>query len=186
MSRLQTVLAAIDTANAADPRMDEGQPECLLYGQRMSEELDRLYPAADDLLQIAARGQHIERWTRPRADYPEGRTGYLTWRRDLGAFHADRVGELMADAGYEAEAIQTAKAMLRKEGIKRNPDVQKLENVICFVFVKWYFAPFAAKYSGEKILRIVEKTARKMSADARERMLAEFDLPDDLAAAFRV
>ena len=46
--------------------------------------------------------------------------------------------------------------MLRKEGIKRDPQVQKLEDVICFVFLKWYFAPFAAKHSAEKIQRIVD------------------------------
>ncbi|MGI9369356.1 MAG: DUF4202 family protein, partial [Ruegeria sp.] len=62
--------------------------------------------------------------------------------------------------------------------------VQKLEDVICFVFLKWYFAPFAAKHSAEKIQRIVEKTARKMSADARAKVLEEFDLPDELANAF--
>jgi hypothetical protein len=32
--RLDKALVAIDAANAADPRLDEGQPEALLYGQR--------------------------------------------------------------------------------------------------------------------------------------------------------
>ena len=79
-----------------------------------------------------------------------------------------------------------AAAMLRNEGIKRNDQVQALEDVICFVFVKWYFAPFAAKHSPEKVLDIVAKTARKMSPEARTRALSEFDLPADLAAAFEV
>lgn len=186
MSKLATALAAIDTANAKDPRMDEGQPEALLYGQRMSAECDRIFPNASETLQIAARGQHIERWVLRRADYPEGRAGYLKWRRDLGAHHATRVGEIMADAGYGEDAINEAAAMLRKEGIKRNDQVQALEDVICFVFVKWYFAPFAAKHSPEKVLDIVAKTARKMSPEARTRALSEFDLPADLAAAFEV
>ena len=72
---------------------------------------------------------------------------------------------------------------LRKEGIKRNPDMQMLEDVICFVFLRWYFADFAAKHPEEEILRIVTKTARKMSPEARERALAEFDLPPMLAEA---
>jgi hypothetical protein len=83
--RMQAVLTAIDAANEQDPRMDEGQPEALLYGQRMSSEVERLFPDASELLQIAARGQHVERWTLLRADYPEGRAGYLTWRKDLAA-----------------------------------------------------------------------------------------------------
>ncbi len=183
MSQLDTVIAAIDTANAQDPRQDDGQPEALLYGHRMSGELDRLFPNAPDTLCIAARGQHIERWVLKRADYPEGRVGYLTWRRDLAGHHATRVGEIMAAAGYAQDKIDTVGQMLRKEGIKRNADVQALEDVICFVFLKWYFAPFAAKHTHDKVIDIVHKTARKMSPEARARALEEFDLPDDLRAA---
>ncbi len=186
MSRLQATLSAIDAANAKDPRQDEGQPEALLYGQRMSSETDRLFPKASETLQIAARGQHIERWTLLRADYPEGRAGYLKWRRDLGAHHATRVGELMAAEGYDAGDISEVGAMLRKEGIKRNDQVQALEDIICFVFLKWYFAPFSTKHTPEKLHNIVVKTARKMSPEARDRVLSEFDLPADLAAAFQV
>ncbi len=185
LTRLDSVLAAIDAANSADPALEDGTPAALLYGQRMSAELERLFPAAADTLRIAARGQHIERWVLPRGDYPEGRTGYLTWRRDLARRHAERVGEIMAGAGYGEDEIAAAGRMLRKEGIKRDPEVQALEDVICFVFLKWYFAPFAAKHEDGKVLRIVEKTARKMSAEGRARALAEFDLPAPLAAAFR-
>ena len=88
MTVLQQVLDAIDTANARDPRQDDGQPEALLYGHRMSAELSRLYPDASDLLQIAARGQHVERWVLARSDYDEGKAGYLKWRRDLATHHA--------------------------------------------------------------------------------------------------
>jgi len=182
--KLALTLAAIDAANQSDPRLDEGQPEALLYGQRMSAECDRLFPNASDVLKIAARGQHIERWVLKRADFPEGRTGYLTWRRELAEHHARRVAEIMAEVGYDAEEIDQTGRMLRKQGIKRDADVQALEDVICFAFLKWYFAPFAAKHSPEKIQDIVEKTARKMSADGRARAMAEFDLPEALAAAF--
>ncbi|MFY0618291.1 DUF4202 domain-containing protein [Shimia sp.] len=184
MTRLQTALDAIDNANAKDPNLDDGQPEALLYGQRMSEEANRLFPNASEALKIAARGQHIERWVLKRADFPEGRAGYLSWRRELGQHHANRVSEIMADAQYDEEDIIAAGAMLRKEGIKRNEEVQALEDIICFTFLKWYFAPFAAKHPHEKVVDIVRKTARKMSADARVRVLAEFELPADLAAAF--
>lgn len=185
MPRLQDALDAIDAANANDPDRSEGRPAALLYGERMSAELDRLFPDAADVLKIAARGQHIERWTSPRASYPEGREGYLAWRRDLGAFHARRVGEIMRAAGYgEAEALR-AGALLRKEGIKRDPEVQALEDVICFVFLRWYFSPFAEGRDPEGLRRIVVKTARKMSAEGRARALSEFDLPEALAGAFR-
>lgn len=183
--KLDKAFAAIDEANGADPNREDGEPAALLYGLRMSEELARLFPDAGDPLKIAARGQHIERWIKPRTTYPEGKAGYHSWRRDLARHHAERVGGIMAAAGYSPDEIEAAAKMLRKEGIKRDADVQALEDVICFVFLKWYFAPFAARHADEKVLDIVQKTARKMSASGRARVLAEFDLPDPLAAAFR-
>ncbi len=184
-ARKQAVLDAIDAANTQDPNLDDGQPVELLYGQRMSAELDRLFPDATDVLQIAARGQHVERWKLARSEYPEGRAGYLAWRKAQGVHHAEVVMAMMEQAGYAADEIEAAGRMLRKQGIKRDDEVQALEDVICFVFLKWYFAPFAEKHSAEKIQSIVEKTARKMSAEGRARVLSEFDLPEHLASAFQ-
>lgn len=186
MSARQTVLAAIDAANAADPRREaDGQPVELLYGQRMTAEQQRLYPDASDALAIACRGQHIERWLLPRHDYPEGREGYLTWRRDQGRRHAERVMALMREAGYPADQVDHAGRMLRKEGIKRDPDVQALEDVACFTFIRHYLGDFAATQDADALLRIVQKTARKMSPAARARALDEFAMPEPFAAAFR-
>ncbi len=181
----QAVLDAIDAANAHDPNLDDGRPEALLYGERMTAELDRLVPKASDALQIAARGQHVERWKLARSEYPEGRAGYLAWRKAQAVHHAEVVMGMMTREAYDVEQVEAAGRMLRKQGIKRDEEVQALEDVICFVFLKWYFQPFAAKHSAEKIQSIVEKTARKMSSAGRARVLAEFDLPDHLAAAFQ-
>ncbi|OBY26467.1 DUF4202 domain-containing protein [Leisingera sp. JC1] len=183
-AQLSQVLDAIDAANAKDPTLEDGQPAALLYGQRMSAEQERLFPDAAEPLQIAARGQHVERWKLERSAFPEGRAGYLAWRKAEAEHHADVVTTLMQDAGYGAEDVDAAAKMLRKEGIKRDDQVQALEDIICFVFLKWYFEPFAAKHPADKVQRIVEKTARKMSADARARVLGEFTLPAELAGAF--
>ena len=185
MTALQDALAAIDVANAADPHLQDSRPAALMYGQRMTAELDRLFPSASEPLQIAARGQHVERWLLSRKDYPEGKEGYLAWRREQGRRHAARVAGIMADAGYGPDDIAAAERMLRKEGIKRDPEVQALEDVICFVFLRWYFAEFAMHRGAEDVLDIVQKTARKMSAAGRARVIEEFDLPADLAATFR-
>jgi hypothetical protein len=75
--------------------------------------------------------------------------------------------------------------MLRKEGIKRDPDVQALEDVACLTFLRWYFLPFATSHDESDISRIVQKTARKMSPRGRARALSDFDLPESLASAFR-
>lgn len=184
--RLDAVLAAIDAANAADPhREPDGRPVELVYGERMSAELARLFPDASDDLRIAARGQHIERWKLPREAYPDGRAGYLAWRVEQARRHAARVDGFLADAGYSGDERARVAALLRKEGIKRNPEMQALEDVICFVFLRWYFADFAAKHPEDEILRIVAKTARKMSPEARARALAEFELPTPLATALK-
>lgn len=183
---LDHAIALIDAANRADPTLEADQPAALLYGQRMTVELDRLFPGSSDVLRIAARGQHVERWLLPRGEYPEGREGYLAWRREQARRHALRIAGIMAEAGYDLAAQDRVGVLLRKEGLKRDPEVQTLEDVICFVFLRWYFQPFAGKHTPEALLKIVEKTARKMSEAARARALAEFGLPEPFAAAFRV
>jgi hypothetical protein len=178
--RLEHALTLIDAANAADPKS-----EALVYGKRMSEELARLFPGSSEVLQVAARGQHVERWLLPRTEYPEGKAGYLAWRREQGRRHGERVAGIMAAAGFSQADCDRVGVILRKEGLKRDPEVQALEDVICFVFLRWHFADFAAKHDAAQVLDIVQKTARKMSPEGRARVLAEFALPEPLAAAFR-
>jgi hypothetical protein len=137
-------------------------------------------PSAE--LQIAVRGQHIERWLRPRGDYPDGRTGYLQWRRDAAEFHARRLGELMAAEGFDEAACSRVGVLVRKISIKTDPEVQALEDVAGLVFMRWYFAGFAARRSPDELFQIVAKTARKMSAEGRKEAL-RFPLPSELLPA---
>jgi hypothetical protein len=185
MPDLTRALALIDDANAADPSAPEGRPAALLYGQRMSEELARQVPAAGDVLQVAARGQHIERWLLPRAAYPEGKAGYLEWRREQARRHGTRLAEILAAAGYGDADQARVGVLVRKEGLKRDAEVQALEDVICFVFMRHYLPAFAAGRDRTEVVEIVAKTARKMSAAARARALDTLSLPDDLAEALR-
>ena len=156
--RLSAALALIDAANAVDPA---GQ--ALAYGERMSAALQAFAPDAPEPLQIAARAQHIERWTIPRSEYPEGRIAYLTWRKELQKLHARRAGEIMAQCGYGADDIARAAALLKKERLKQDADAQTLEDVICLVFLAFEAAPFIAKHDDGKVRDILAKTARKMS-----------------------
>lgn len=183
------VIARIDAANAADPETEgagvQAQPAALLYGQRMSAELVRFRPDASEHLRIAARGQHIERWTLRRDSYPEGREGYLTWRRDQGRRHADRVAGLMREAGYPDTDCDRVAAIIRKEGIKRDPEVQALEDVACLVFLRWYAGAFAEGRDPEHLFRIVARTARKMSPEGRAEA-RKLPLPQALVPALSV
>jgi hypothetical protein len=170
--RLTDVIAAIDAANALDPNTievdGEPQPAELVYGRRMSETLARLAPHASEQLRIAARGQHIERWTSPRASYPAGRVGYLKWRKDLQGFHARRIGDIMMAAGYNAGDVERVGALVRKERLKLDPDAQMIEDVACVVFLEHYLGDFLAKTGEEKLAGILAKTWNKMSPLGRD------------------
>lgn len=156
--RLASAYALIDAANARDPM---GQAE--IYGQRMTETLAEFDPEAPETLRVAARAQHIERWTIPRDSYPDGRIAYLTWRKDLQKHHASRAGEIMAACGYTQEEIARTASLLKKERLKQDPDAQTLEDVICLVFLRHEAEPFIAKHPDEKVRDILAKTAKKMS-----------------------
>jgi hypothetical protein len=183
---IDRAIALIDAANAADPTLEQGEPAALLYGRRMSAELENLFPDASAVLRIATRGQHIERWLLPRSDFPEGKEGYLLWRREQARRHAERVAKIMQESGFGPPECDRAGVLLRKEGLKKDAEVQALEDVICFTFLRWYFQPFANSRTKDSLIEIVTKTARKMSSEARGRALTEFSLPEPFAAAFRI
>lgn len=160
-------LELIDNANRQDPNREADgaveRPKELLYSERMSACLAEFAPDASEHLRIAARGQHIERWTSPRSNYPEGRTGYKKWRAELGLFHAQRVGELMREAGYGEDDIKRTQYLVQKRGLGRDPETQRLEDVICLVFIRHYLEEFASKHDEEKLIDIIQKTWAKMS-----------------------
>jgi len=165
--QLLAVLASIDAANNEDPhrvqvagRSVAGE---LLYGQRMTGWLSRLEPEASEALQIAARGQHVRRWKIPRSDYPLDRAGYLKWRTTLYRFHADQVEPMMRAEDYPDSDIQRVRGLIEKRGIKTNPETQTLEDVICLVFLEFYFDDFRGRHERSKVVDIVRKTWDKMS-----------------------
>lgn len=164
-------LAAIDALHAQDPRtiiLADGTstPQELAYAQRMSGWLDRVHDAPDKVLRLAIRAQHLQRWLVPREQYPEGRVGYLTWRRDQGIRAGDTTAQLMHDTGFSAEDAERVATIIGKKGLGRDADVQALEDCACLVFLENYFADFSRKIEHEHMVRIVQKTWRKMSPRA--------------------
>jgi hypothetical protein len=137
----------------------------------MTEMLQDFAPEATEALQLAARCQHIRRWEIPRETYPMDRKGYLLWRSDLKKFHSELASGIMQEHGYEEDTIQRVTEFLQKRRLKTDPEVQTLEDVICLVFLKYYFADFSAKHPDEKIIEIVQKTWKKMSENAHKAAL---------------
>lgn len=165
--RFERAVAAIDAFNAGDPnRMvvnGESLAKELYYGRRMSHWLDRLEKEPSEALRLAVRAQHIGRWTIPRADYPLGTPGYYRWRRALAAFHAEKAGEILAAAGYDAATVARVGQLLRKENLKTDAEAQALEDAACLVFLENFFADFSRRYDDAKVIDILRKTWVKMS-----------------------
>jgi len=184
-SRFQEAIARFDVANAEDPNRETWQgresPRELLYAQRMTEWLERLAPDASEALRLAARSQHIRRWTIPRADYPEGRKGYHQWRTTLAGFHAEEAGGILRDVGYGEETVARVQSLLRKEKLRSDPEAQLLEDVICLVFLEHYFLDFSKGHGEEKVIDILRRTWRKMSPRGQKAAL-EMELPAEASA----
>jgi poly-gamma-glutamate capsule biosynthesis protein CapA/YwtB (metallophosphatase superfamily) len=77
--------------------------------------------------------------------------------------HAEIAREILRDVGYDSTTIGRVQALLRKERLKSDPEVQCLEDVACLVFLKYYLTGFAVQHDEEKLIGIIRKTWRKMS-----------------------
>ena len=186
--KLHRVLADIDEVNSEDPRSVQIKgvvyPYELLYGKRMSEMLLEYEPEASEFLQIAARGQHIARWKIPRHEYPMDRAGYLKWRSKLKIYHADMLAEMMQGRGYTQEEIENVRSLVIKKGLKSDTEAATLEDVVCFVFLKFYLKEFAAQHEEEKVLDILRKTWGKMTERGQQWALS-MELPASVTEIVR-
>ncbi|WP_370174063.1 DUF4202 domain-containing protein [Leeuwenhoekiella palythoae] len=175
MTKLENAIQKIDALNAQDPNLEkDGEqevPKELLYSQRMTQHLFAFETDASEPLQVAARAQHICRWKSPREDYPMTRVGYLKWREELKKMHAQVTGDLLESLDFEKEFIDRVQFLIKKKRIKKDQESQTLEDVICLVFLSYYFEDFAAKHETDKVIDIVQKTWAKMSEKGQEAAL---------------
>ena len=178
----------IDSAHAADPtRAIDGRAAELIYGERVAAWVARLVPDASPLLLLAARCQHLERWLTPRATFPEGKVGYLTWRRSLYVKQAERARELLLAAGVTANEAAEVATWVSKTGLKTNPCTQALEDAAVLVFLENEISTFAAQhadYPREKFVDILKKTWRKLSP-AAQHAATNLALPPAIAELVR-
>lgn len=170
-SKLQKAFHFFDEANGKDPNTEvfegESYPKELLYAIRMADALNGFAPKASEALQLAVRCQHISRWEIPRENYEMNRAGYLRWRQELKKFHAEKASEILKQVGYGQETIDQVEFLLLKKQLKKNVETQTLEDVICLVFLQYYFESFAKKHPEDKVIDIIQKTWRKMSTEGQ-------------------
>ena len=184
--RFEKAITLIDAANREDPNFEvvEGKkiPKELLYGQRMSDMINRFLPDADDVAKLSVRAQHIQRWKSPRSDYPMNRKGYHLWRTKLYSFHANTAAQLLEKAGYDQESIQRIKMAIAKKKLKSNPDTQVIEDIAALTFIEHYMTAMYTnfpQYDETKWIDIIQRTWRKMSAKAHDFVLSgKLKLPE--------
>ncbi|UII34435.1 DUF4202 domain-containing protein [Fulvivirga ulvae] len=182
MTRFLKVIAAIDDINRQDPRLElhngEHFPKEYLYSLRMSQMLQLYDKDADELLKIAAHGQHIKRWIIPRSDYSMDRKGYLSWRTQLKLMHGSLLRDIMQTHDYQEKDTESVVNMVIKKKLKSDEPTKKLEDVVCLVFLQYYFKDFATQHPTQKVLDILRKTWNKMSVKGRA-LAMELDISDD-------
>ena len=170
MGRSDEAMAAIDEVNESDPRpwVFHGveRPKAAGEVELAERWLALLEPAPSEALRLAVHAHHLKRWAIPRADYPEGRAGYLRWRAALKKVHAAEVGRILGECGYGPDEIERVQALVQKRGT--DGEHQTFEDVLCLVFLESQFDELASRTDEATMVDVVRKTLPKMSPRAVE------------------
>lgn len=168
MSDLSSAVEAIDAANRDDPNRFEGEPLALAQGRLAHGWVLRLEPGAPDALLLAARAHHLRRWVVPRSSYPEGRPGYLTWRRDQKLRHAAELRDILVAEGIEPATVDRSCTIVTKAGLGSDPEVQTFEDAVCLTFLETQLTPTIDKVDDDDhMVAVIAKTLTKMSDAAK-------------------
>ncbi|MEO1837427.1 MAG: DUF4202 domain-containing protein [Akkermansiaceae bacterium] len=165
--RFDLVLDRFDAINHEDWQRivyhGQSYPAEYLLAQALCHRVLQLAPQPSEPLLLASRCQHLRRWERPRTSNPDGRKGYLKWRKDLKVFHARIVGKILEEAGYDEDLRSAVKELNLKTHIKDNPDCQTLEDGLCLVFLQFQIEDIIVRYPEATVVGLLKKTAAKMS-----------------------
>lgn len=178
-ARFQRAVEDIDAYHRQDPNGREHS-----HATRVLEWILTLRPDASEALRLAGRAQHIGRWRIPRDRYPRDRPGYLRWRKDLQAFHADEAGAILAACGYEPAFVGRVRDIIRKRNLRSDPEIQTVEDALCLVFMERQLAGFQQQHDEAKLQRIIRRTWSKMSPEGQQAALG-LPLPPEVRDLLR-
>ena len=181
MEPVDLAIEAIDAANRDDPHVFEEEPLALVEGRLAYGWIERLSDEPADALLLAARAHHLRRWVIPRTDYPDGRSGYLRWRRHQKVRHAEELRAILVAAGVEPATVDRACVIVSKIGLGSDPEVQLFEDAVCLTFLHTQLAPTAERLGDERAVPVIAKTLAKMSERGRQTALT-LDFDDHTAA----
>jgi hypothetical protein len=177
-NRFNRAIALFDKLNSKDPNREvidgKEQPKELLYAHRVTTMLKSYVPNPSEILQLAARCQHIQRWKIERRSFPMTKPGYYQWRKSLRELHAQTAETILSEVGYEESVIDRVCALVKKEGLKTDVESQALEDVVVLVFIENYLEEFIYRhgyFDETKIMDIVDKSLRKMTTKGRQAAL---------------
>jgi tRNAThr (cytosine32-N3)-methyltransferase len=165
---MANALSAIAAAHAAEPVPPAGKPNELAYAEYLSEWVAQLITQPSDALRLAARCQHLERWSIPRSEFPMDKPGYFAWRKAVQRHQGERAHTILMNAGVPPEICERVGILVSKTARKGDPEAQALEDAACLTFLATELGDFAAHhpdYTREKFIDIIRKTWKKMSPD---------------------
>ena len=167
---LGSLYDAIDAVNASDPSLldwnGESVPRSLLQGQRATTWLAQVFVDPSIALSIAARAHHLARWQIARSTYPDGRAGYLRWRKASKAASAELLVTTLAPFGVAADNVSRAVDLIQRVGLGSDPEAQAVEDVACLVFLETDYVALLQRLGSEDTAGAVRKTLKKMSPTA--------------------
>lgn len=165
--RFAAAIRRFDEENSRDPNREVvdgvAHPREAIYARWLTDWVLKLCPDASEELRLAARCQHLCRWSIPRQSYPMTRAGYLQWREALKKFHALRAGEILRETGYPPEVIERVQCLNLKKNFPRDPEARVLEDALCLVFLQHQLSELAAKTADDKVITALQKSWKKMT-----------------------
>ena len=102
-----------------------------------------------------------------RSSYPDGRAGYLRWRRDQKQRHAAELRELLEAAGVDPAVVERAAAIVAKVGLGSDPEVQVFEDAVCLTFLETQLDETADRLDEAHMTNVIAKTLTKMSGSGK-------------------
>jgi len=178
-----TAIELINSVHNQDPNSEtidgvEIKAE-LLYSERMLAILEKVQPNASFELKLAAKCQHMSRWSIPRVTFSMDKKGYYQWRAAIMEHQLSVSTSVLKQSGINDESIAVIVDALKNKADKSNINASVIEDTACLTFIKWYLVPFAGQFDPEKAKNILKKTAGKMSERGLG-LIPEMELSDDV------
>jgi hypothetical protein len=164
---LDALYGAIDEVNSHDPNALDWHgvsvARSLLQGQRATTWLPKVSDRPSVALSVAARAHHLARWKIERSSYPDGRAGYLRWRKASKTASAELLVQTLEPFDVAPQLVRRAVDLVQRVGLGTDPEAQAVEDVACLVFLETDYVALLQRLGATSTAGAVRKTLKKMS-----------------------